>query len=167
MANGKFETPKKRRFPLHWLLLVLVVMSLSAGSVTAYLSMSAGPAQSTLSLAQMPTVTVEGGSVTITSPDCEVYLRVAVVANTTDSGSIKAGTSEYVRSYTGWTKINDMIYEYNNSLAPGTYSLSEQLGLNIPDNATVAAQVIQAVGTIDNGDQSAKANAWNWSPAIP
>ena len=160
MANGKFETPKKRRFPLHWLLLVLVVMSLSAGSVTAYLSMSAGPAESTLSLAQMPKVTVEGGSVTITSPDCEVYLRVAVVANTTDNGSIKAGTSAYVTSYPGWTNINDVIYEYGTVLSSGTYSLSE-LGLKIPDNATVAAQVIQAVGTIDEGTESAKDNAWN------
>lgn len=166
MARGKFEK-KKRIFPVVWILVMLIILGSTAGGVAAYLSTSSQESKTTFTVAQMPTVTADGDIVVINSPDCEkVFLRVAVAANEMYGDNIVADTVSYVTSSTGWTKINDVIYEYGTPLEPGTYSLSE-LELKLPANATVAAQVIQAVGTIDNGDQSAKANAWNGSPAIP
>lgn len=162
MARGKFEK-KKRIFPVVWILVMLIILGSTAGGVAAYLSTSSEESKTTFTVAQMPTVTAAGDTVVISSPDCKkVFLRVAVAANEMYGDNIVADTVSYVTSYNTdyWTRITDVIFEYNDSLDPGTYSLSE-LGLELPANATVAAQVIQAVGTIDEGTESAKDNAWN------
>lgn len=162
MARGRFETRKKKLFPLYWLLLIALFVSLSAGSVRAYLSMSAEPAQSTLTLAQMPTVRVDGTTVIINSPHCDVYLRVAVVANETADGAIVADKSSYATANDRWTTVNEVVFQYKEKIPQGTtkFILSDH-GLTIPSGATVSAQVIQAVGTVDEGTESAKDNAWN------
>lgn len=166
MARGKFEKRRSPILPLIMILVTLIALGSTAGGVAAYLSTGTkNDAQTTFTVAQC-SVSVDGDTVTITSPDCDVYLRVAVVANEQNGSNIIAGTSRYPGADENWTAVTKAIYEYKSPVKQGSYELST-LGLSVPAGATVAAQVIQAVGTIDNGDQPAKANAWNGSPAIP
>ena len=159
MARGKFEKRRRPILPLIMILVTLIALGSTAGGVAAYLSTSTKQdAQTTFTVAQC-SVSVDGDTVTITSPNCDVYLRVAVVANEQNGSNILAKNSRYPSANGNWAPVTQAIYEYKSPLKQGSYELSS-LGLSVPAGATVAAQVIQAVGTVDDDVQSARNDAW-------
>ena len=162
MARGKYETRIKRRFPL-WLVIVLaILMCMTMGGVSAYLSMSSG-ASNTLAVETHPVVTVSGTTVTVIDPGYEVYVRVMVVANQTSGSNVVAGNYTCsLTDTTNWFEHGGFWYYKNpvknTSITPTFTS---------PDGATVTmyAQAIQAVGTTNTNDNSegtpAVQDAWD------
>lgn len=174
MSRGKFKKKTKGRSALFLLLLLLLLLSLSVGGVAAYLSMTSNVAQNTFTAANQPSVTVTDTTVTVSPNDgYGVYLRLAVDVywkHRTEANLILAEepASGFALGGTGWKEI-DGFYYY-------TSVITETTTLNLPvviDSCTngdyqlaakVAAQVVQAVGTVDGGTKTAVEDAWGVTP---
>lgn len=169
MARERSEHSQKRRTILFWLLLALVVLSLAVGGVSAYLSISAASAQNTFSNAGAPGVAVDGTTVTVTPNGYAVYLRAAVDLSWKNGNAILAEepSGDYITAGNSWVKIGDFYYY----TSPITSTTSVTIGVSGAAKgdytlaATVAAQVIQAVGTVDGGSTTAVQAAWGVAPS--
>lgn len=178
MSYSKSENKKKRRSPLLVLLLLLLLLSLAVGGVSAYLSMSSGSVSNTLTEAPYPSVSVNNMTVSVQPKGYAVFLRVAV-----DTALEKTGSSDTVLAVEpvvnvdaivdpGWKKIGDFYYYpqlITAETVDGTVNLnpiveSKLSGVTTPNGyklaVHVAAQVIQAIGTTDDGDIPAVVAEW-------
>jgi len=166
MNRSQSEKSRKRRTPLFWLFLTLLLLSLAFGGVSAYLSISSQSASNTFVNADQPGVKVNGTDVTVNPNGYAVYLRVAVDVYWKNGNSILAEepTSGFAIGGMNWKEIGGFYYY----TAPITEAITvKPVVLDNVSNgdytltATVAAQVIQAVGETD-GDTpiSAVQDAW-------
>lgn len=169
MDRGRSEHSQKRRATLFWLLVALVVVSLTVGGVSAYLSISADSGSNTFTTADAPVVTVNGTTVTVTPNGYAVYLRAAVDLSWKNGNAILAEepSGNYITAGSNWKKIDDFYYY----TSPITSTISVTIGVSGAVKgdytlaATVAAQVIQAVGTVDGGSTTAVQAAWGVAPS--
>ena len=160
MAHGKFQKSKKHILPVILLLLALIALGSATGGVAAYLSASPEkPLTNTFTVAATPQVIVEGTKVTVISPDCPVYLRVAVAVNKANGSNLVAGISSAEVTTGGWTKGSDGFFYFSEQIQ-GTRSLELTLSSS-SDDIRITAQVIQALGTTDEGDVPAKTYEWH------
>ena len=177
MARGAHEIPKKNKFPA-WGLILLLLLTLSVGGVTAYLSASSGSLKNVLPIAEKPDITVgKDNSISVPDKGYAVFLRAAVVVNweKTDEGqrNILAAMPEEGegKDYTvsvnsNWVKVGDFYY-YEPVIVeggdiPAPVSFQVLPGNRHPEyelKMTVYAQTVQAVGETD-GDPKA-------NPVIP
>ena len=169
MKRNPPEKQNKRRAPITWLLLVLLLASLSIGGVSAYLSMTSNTDSASLTTADPPTVTVSGTSVSVTPNGYAVYLRVAVDASLQKDGMIMP--LEPDNAYTlnvGWKEIKGYYY-YTSPIFKAETLYPIALTDTVYDDGTpvinIAAQVIQAAGKTDDGLQSAVEAAWHVTPS--
>lgn len=166
MSNS--QSKKKRRSPAGLLLLALVLLSLTVGGVSAYLSMSSRDTTSILTNAKHPTVTVNGTDVTVTMPanPYGAYLRIAVDANWVKSGSVipQEPAGAYSIDANNWEKIGDFYYYKKVITETSTLKTITINSLTAPADCSlvvnVAAQVIQAIGTTDTGNIPAVEAEW-------
>lgn len=175
MNHSQSKNSKKRRSPLVWLLLLLL-LSVSFGGVAAYLSMTSNVADNSFTNAQYPEVTVSGTTVTVNPNGYEVFLRVSVDMcweNKSDPNTVLAEepTSGFSIGGDDWNKIGDFYYYMSPisqtvSLTPVTVSNLEKGNYTLV--AKIAAQVIQAVGDTDPDAQGntkpAVQDAWGVTP---
>ena len=163
---SRHQSEKKNKGIL-WILLAILLLSLLVGGVSAYLSMSTAGASNTLVKASQPAVTVSGTTVQLDTKGYAVYLRVAVDADYWQDELVMPGEPT-VNFTTGDDWIaQDGFYYYMPVLQgssvtlelPVSVSGSTDDGYEIKLN--VAAQVIQAVGTLDGSDITAVEDAWS------
>lgn len=173
MKRDHSEAKRKYR-PIVWLLAVVLLLGTTVAGVYAYLSMTSPAVAHEFALAEHPGVTVNGTSVTVAPKGYAVYLRVAVDANWQKDGVIYP--EEPVGAFTcndGWVQLDDTFFYYRSviqlddptgsiTLAPISVNSVTKEGYDLVVN--VAAQVVQAVGTTDDGTQTAVEAAWGVTP---
>ena len=159
------QTEKKNRGTL-WILLLILLLCLLVGGVSAYLSMYASGTSNTLTKASQPAVTVSGKTVVVDTKGYAVYLRVAVDADYQQDGMVMPGEPA-VTFTTGEDWIaQDGFYYYTTPLEGGLVpvilpvSVSEASDAGYTVKLNVAAQVVQAVGTLDGSTVTAVEDAW-------
>lgn len=175
MARGAHEIPKKNKFPA-WELILLLLLTLSVGGVTAYLSASSDTLTNKFTVAPDPVVAVNqtmadpqySNNVVVTDQGYAVYLRAAVVVNwekTVDGkreilSKIPEASLDYslnAEDGSPWIQLGDGFYYYRYVIAdsgqfPPPVSLRVLPGNRHPEydlKMTVYAQTVQAVGTTD------------------
>lgn len=188
--NGKFSNKKaKRRMSLlSWVLLLAALLSVSAGSVVAYLSLTSGSVANTFSAESHPAPVIQESfdsnvksSVYLDVGELgyAVYVRAAVVVTWKDAangnvyGKAPAASDYTISIGSGWKKGADSFYY---CLSPvlskaDTPILIESCKLNDgvtpPEgydlNVEIITQTIQALGTTDDGGTPAVTNAWGIS----
>lgn len=154
MFHSQSENKKKRRSLLLGVLIVMLLIGMTVGGVSAYLSMSATET-STFTNAEdpkPPTVSVNGTSVTVTPNGYAVYLRVAVDADCMSGNDIVPEEPSLEKNFDSQHWVTDGNFYYYKQPITGKISLA------IPVSAThdtyetkinVAAQLVQAVGKTD------------------
>lgn len=175
MARGAHEIPKKNKFPA-WGLILLLLLTLSVGGVTAYLSASSDTLTNKFTVAPDAVVAVNqtmadpqySNNVVVTDQGYAVYLRAAVVVNwekTVDGkreilSKIPEASLDYslsAKDESPWIQLGDGFYYYRYVIAdsgqfPPPVSLQVLPGNRHPEyelKMTVYAQTVQAVGTTD------------------
>ena len=173
MNRGKFKKKTKGRLALFLLLLLLLLLCLSVGGVAAYLSMSSNVAQNTFTAANQPSVTVTDTTVTVAPNGYGVYLRLAVDVywkHQSEENVILAEepAAGYSVGGNGWRQIGNFYYYTSVITEPTTLALPVVLDNSTSGDyklaANVAAQVVQAVGTVDDGTKTAVEDAWGVTP---
>lgn len=170
--------------PLFWVVLIVVILGLSFGGVSAYLTWSSDGVENQFIFAEHPQATVssENGmdyTISVTDPGYAVYLRATVIVNwenenvnpTTNDHNILAAMPVLDTDYAltlqeNWTIDSDGFYYYlpkiqDTSSIPfvTVKELAPKNGYNL--KVTVLAQTIQAVGTTDADDSvTAVQDAW-------
>jgi hypothetical protein len=173
--------------PLFWVVLIVVILGLSFGGVSAYLTWSSDGVENQFVTAEHPQATVssaqgENGTdytISVTDPGYAVYLRATVIVNwenenvnpkTNDHNILAAmpvlGTDYILTLHKNWTEGSDGFYYYQPKIqdnAPIPFVTVNELvpkdGYNL--KVTVLAQTIQAVGTTDADDTvTAVQDAW-------
>ena len=173
MRHGKYQKTCRRTSPVIWIVLVLVLLSLSFGGVMAYLSISGGTVTNTFEADLNPVITVDDAYTVTVEADYAVYLRAAVVPNwvSNSSGTILAavpveGKNQDYQVGSDWELLNDGFYYYTRPVTDKTpTSAIVTPGSNTKDGYTlridVAVQAIQAIGTTDgNSPIEAVKDAW-------
>lgn len=165
-----------RKFNIGAAMLISFALLLAAGigSVYAYLSATAdGPTDSfQIANTQNPQVSVAvtqeqsiaTASVHVPLAEYKVYVRAIVVVNWIKDGAICATPdgASYVVTANGWTQHSDGFYYYNQAVD----SLSDSFEVTYDKKpgydvqVQVVCQTVQAVGTADEGTDSAVFNAW-------
>ena len=173
MSRGKFQTRRRRMFPVFWILLILALMGTAFGGVWAYLSLSAEPVSNTFAPDTDPVVSVDGGyQVTVSNTQYAVYLRAAVVVNwkSTDNGSVifsKPVEGVDYKVNGDWSKLDGDFYYYKEAVTNGTIDAPIVTLTGIKTGYTlvadVAVQAVQAIGQTDDGTKSAVEDAWGIS----
>lgn len=166
--------------PLFWVVLIVVILGLSFGGVSAYLTWSSDGLENQFVTAEHPEISVNKDyCISVPNPGYAVFLRAAVVVNweNTQTNTIisdipKAGTDyNLTLDDTLWEKGNDGFYYYKNRIICGSNaSFTTQPVVSIEEvtqkagyrlKVTVLAQTIQAVGTTDADDTvTAVQDAW-------
>ena len=171
MSHSQSEKKNKRRSPLFWCLLALLLLSLTVGGISAYLSMSSTTVSNTFTNAGYPTVTVNGTTVVVEPNGYPVYLRVAVDADWQKDGEIlpEEPAITFTTGGNGWMAKGDGFYYYTSPItAHSTLPLPVASVSPAKDgytvNINVAAQVVQAVGSTDESNMPAMQDAWGVSP---
>lgn len=183
-----------RATPLFWVLLIVVVLGLSFGGVSAYLTWSSAGVENQFSIAENPVVQVNPDySITVHNPGYAVYLRAAVVVNweNNDNTTIVADmpvaktdssdNGDYsITLGDNWKPGADGFYYYKDPIICGSKAqfqtapvvkevnqLVEKNGYHL--KITILAQTIQAVGSTDPVDsttptEDAVEDAWGVTP---
>ena len=193
-VRGTQEIPRKRGFTARALILLLLLLALSVGGVTAFLSTSDGPLTNSFKVEENPGMGVNppenenpvyNNDITVNTISYDysgyaVFLRAAVVVNWEKDGDILAempveGTDyELTLNQTtsegiGWTKLSDGFYYYQAVISeraqyPAPVTITRK-GNEGELKVTVLAQTVQAVGTTDVGDEPAVYDAWGVMPS--
>lgn len=184
--RGKYS--RKARMPLaSWLMILLAVLSLSTGTVVAYLAASTNPVQNTFKAETQldPAVTeVFDGTVKsdvkvkVGDPGYSVYVRAAIVITWKDANGnvlpqIPVEGTDYnlvMPNPSGWTKHSDGYYYYNTPVVSGgitTNLIDSCTRTDTPDpvsgytlSVDIITQTIQALGTTDDGSKTPIQDAW-------
>lgn len=164
MSRRKRRSPAKQLTAAIWILLILAAPGMLFGGVVAYLSASSNSVENQFTIEADPVVTVAADqkSVTVTSPNYPVYVRVKVVANKMNGTNVVAGT--YTCTLTeenGWFEGSDGFWYYKSPVNDGTFAPT----FSVPADTTIdmIAQTIQAVGKTDDNTKLAVEDAW---PAV-
>lgn len=174
--------------PLFWVLLIVAILGISLGGVSAYLTWSSDRVENQFVFAEHPQATVtsvqtEKGTtynITVTDPGYAVYLRATAVVNWENSDdtlkTIVADMPKADADYTleidtnNWTQGADGFYYYKHTIQSNTSVPFVTVNERVPKDGynlkvTVLAQTIQAVGTTDADDSiTAVQDAW---PTVP
>lgn len=166
MFRRQSENTKKSRANTIWIVVSILLLSLTVGGVSAYLSMSSGSVSNTFIEADSPTVSVDGTTVTIDSNGYAVYLRVAVDADWVNGNVIMPGEPavQFTVGTNGWGKHGSFYY-YTSPIMGSNVSVPLPVSADASNDGyslkiNVAAQIIQAVGTVDNTTTTAVMDAW-------
>ena len=169
------------------ILLILVLVAVTSGSVLAYLSNKSGTVTATMkpAVAADPQISLgenQGDviasnlSVEVPENGYPVYVRVAIVVTWEDESSnasieapVQGEDYAFAWNETDWFE-RDGFYYHISSVASGEasavliYSLVQLNTDTVPDGYTlhveVIAQTIQALGTVDGGITPAVTDAW-------
>ena len=183
MVPRKEKTEKRKGSRLLWVLLLLALLTVSAGGVRAYLLHSGDAVTNEFQVESDPKISINSTyEVTVSNTAYPVYLRAAVVVNWKDTeGHILATVptgytltpSKDAKTGAAWVKHTDGFYYYTKSVITGedippVITLSppsvEQEGYTLV--ADVAVQAIQAIGTTDGAAPvDAVKDAWGISGA--
>lgn len=175
MRRGKYQKTYRRNSPATWIILVVVLLSLSFGGARAYLSISGGSVTNSFDKDVNPVISVDNEYKVTVAADYAVYLRAAVVPNwkSNSTNNILADVPVKDTDYTvgsDWV-YNGGYYYYTQPVTqaqPTTTAIVTKIS-NTKEGYTlimnVAVQSIQAIGTTDNGDIKAVVNAWGVDPS--
>ena len=149
-------------------LISVALLTLIIGGVLAYLAMSSNITNE-FTLAQQPTVTVDGTTVTVDPQGYSVYLRVAIdAAWELDGIQLPEEPTQYAVAE-GWKQIGGFYYypmvisgSEPVTVTPVTYGAAEKDGYQL--TVHVAAQIVQAVGSTDEDGIPAVQAAWGVTP---
>lgn len=166
MSEYQAESKKKNRY-IAIILVLILVLGLMIGGVSAYLSMSSDLTND-FEQAESPSVVVSGTSVTVDPKGYAVYLRVAIDAAWELDGVLLPEEPTAYAVAEDWKEI-DGFYYYPGvikgsdpvTVIPVSYSAATKDGYNLVVH--VAAQVVQAVGETDGG-MPAVQEAWGVTP---
>lgn len=167
MFHSQSENKKKRRSLLLGVLIVMLLIGMTVGGVSAYLSMSASE-KSSFTNAEYPippAVLVDGTSVTVTPNGYAVYLRVAVDANWMSGKDIVPGEPSITFTLgTDWMSDGSFYYYVHpiteTTDPPLTIPVTAATHDTYSTEINVAAQLIQAVGKTDDRNVDAVQDAW-------
>lgn len=166
MSRRKRRSPAKQLTAAIWILLILAAPGMLFGGVVAYLSASSNSVENQFTIEADPVVTVAADqkSVTVTSPNYPVYVRVKVVGNkVVDEGVILPGYYECTLDDSEWFADGSGFWYYTKRVDASSTGIKLEPQFNVPAEATInmIAQTIQAVGTTDTGDIPAVTAEWN------
>lgn len=142
--KGKYSAPKRLPWA-SWLLILLAVLSLSTGTVIAYLAASSNPVENTFipetqinpQISETFNNKVKSNvAVNVGDPGYAVYVRAAIVATWKKTETVDGVTKEYVHSKTpvlgtdysldlnlgtnsNWTQKDDGYYYYSQPVISG------------------------------------------------
>lgn len=190
MARGAHEIPGKNKLPVRGLILLLLLLALAVGGVTAFLSTSDGPLTNNFPIEDHPSLgvnpsendnpqynndivinTISGGS-----SGYAVYLRAKVLVNWVNAnGDILAempvagqGRDYELTVSNQWREINGIYYytsviQKNGTIEPPVTITNAVNKTGYQLKVTVLAQTVQAVGETDDGSKTAVEDAWGVS----
>lgn len=166
---------KRKYAAVRWPVVLLLLLGLLAGGVSAYLLLSAEePVTNSFSTDAHPVITVNGYRVTVDSANYPVYLRAAVVVNwkTADGGVLAVVPTGYDLDISDEWKLHDGFYYYPDPVWPGDVLPPVIESLTAPAQgqpgfqadctlaAELSVQAVQAVGSADDGKTAAE-DAWD------
>ena len=184
--SGKYT--KKRTLPLiSWLMLLLVLVSLSTGTVVAYLAASSkeltnrfepAPQQDPKILETFENNTKENVRVRAGDTGYPVYVRAAIVVTWKNGNNILPqtpvpGTDYELTLGEKWTQRGDGYYYYAEAVPSGETTdplvttctplkAAPENGYSL--SVDILTQTVQALGTTDDGTESAVQDAWGTTP---
>lgn len=181
MARGAHEIPRKNKFPIRGLILVLLLLAISVGGVTAYLSASDGPLSNVFTVEDHPGLGVNPATadagyknrISVSVLDYAVYLRAAVVVNWVNANGdilaempVAGQDRDYELTVSNqWREINGIYYytsviQKNGTIEPPVTISPVTAKDGYTLKMTIYAQTVQAVGTTDDGTKTAVEDAW-------
>lgn len=168
MRHGKRKSPAKQLTAALWILLILAVPGILFGGVVAYLSDSTEELKNEFEVDNMPAVVVAADqkSVTVTSPNYPVYVRVKVVGNkVVGEGVILPGYYECTLTDTTDWFADDGFWYYRKPVEASLTEIELEPQFTVSPDATInmIAQTVQAVGKTDDDAKFAVEDAW---PAV-
>ena len=175
MRRGKYLKKCRRTSPAAWIILVLVLLSLSFGGARAYLSISGDSVTNSFVIDNNPGISVGSDYRVTVTAEYAVYLRAAVVPSW-KSNSTNNILAAIPSERTDYTVGNDWVY------SGGYYYYTQAVTKNQPTTTPivtsstgtregytltmdVAVQAIQAIGTTDDGNIKAVVDAWGVDPS--
>ena len=176
MNRKKHKIPQKQKNISIIILLLIALLSAATGGVVAYLSASTGSLKNEFERAADPIViTKEDNSIEVKDSGYAVYLRAAVVVNWINNDHILAEIPKEGVDYTitlgdGWKEIGSFYY-YKSAISSDTTTspvvqieeITNKKGYEL--EASVSAQIVQAVGTTDVENKAAVEDAWGVTAA--
>lgn len=184
--NGKYQKKPKGLPLITMVLIAILIISLSAGSVVAWLSITGGQVENSFAPDAGPSPSIaedfnnevkSNVKVSVGDPGYAVYVRAAIVVNwkKAEDGNVLGQAPVLNEDYILTLNETDWFFEdgfyYHKAMVNTGGSTANLIttcqlkdGVTPPQgydlNVEIIAQTIQALGTTDTGDTPAVTDAW-------